>query len=165
MVDRFKGMLTTISDTFVNASHLAQTVQELQEKVDTLTKNVDHYTTQIAAYENTIRSLGQERDEARQQLEGERNTNRLITSEYVTLQNEHDALLQQHQSLDGVVQELRHERDDALMEVRRLTDELETLRSKHQAFKDHVEGLWKAINPQPRNETGQFEEYPKAVTG
>jgi len=166
MIEKFTSMLNHVRDVFINASELAQKVQGLEAKVNELTSSVEHYVNQIRTLDEALTTTRSERDTAKAQAwEAQSNLDR-VTGELNALHGQYDTTYQELQRRNQEVLDLTYARDDANMEIRRLTEQLDALQRKHDDFKSHVEGLWKAVNPQPRDEgTGQFQSWPQAQVG
>jgi len=166
MVEKFTSMLSHIRDTFINASALAQKVQELEQKVNEMTASVEHYTNQIRTLDDLVTTLRGERDNALSEKVQAQNAHAQVFNDHEALKSTYNILQADFNRVEAEREEYRYARDEANMEIRRITDELDTLRKKHADFVQHVEGLWKAVNPQPRDpQSGQFGQWPQVVAG
>jgi len=166
MVEKFTSMLSHIRDTFINASALAEKVAQLEAKVNEMTASVEHYTNQIRSLDELVVTLRSERDGALSEKAQAQSAHSQIFNEHEALKSTHSILQSDFNRVEAEREEYRYARDEANMEIRRLSDELEVLRKKHADFVQHVEGLWKAVNPQPRDpQSGQFGQWPQVVTG
>jgi chromosome segregation ATPase len=122
---------------------------------------VEHYVHQLNTLDEALQRTRGERDQAVKDADAANEELADVRQSYAMLQYNYNQAQHTVESQQIQIQELRHNNDDANREVQRLTDELELLKRKSEEFKAHVEGLWKLF-PQPRNEEGQFSEYPKA---
>ena len=171
MVEKAKSALGHISDLFVNASTLASKVQELEAKVEEMTRTVEHNVGQIQAYESSINSISAERGQARQ-----------AASDW---QSRHDQLYNEHQSFrveavrtdeayNRVRQELervRKDKDDAYQLAEGLDKENQELKAKLREVETLVASIQERFmakpheGEQPRDPaTGQYLEYPRTGT-
>jgi peptidoglycan hydrolase CwlO-like protein len=154
MVEKFTGMLNHIRDTFVNASSLAKAVTELQEQVNKLQSDVQHYSNQITVLDEALTNRTRERDEAQATLAQERIAHNQLAVEHNNLKGEHEHLWNDHLNATSQADSLKRERDDALSEARRVNDENAELRKQLAAIQ-HV--LKPSPEPeQPRDEVGRF---------
>jgi chromosome segregation ATPase len=162
MIEKFTGMLGHVRDTFIRGSELEGKVTELESRVNELLTRVEHYNGQIGALDEALSNVRRERDEAQAALANEQQQHNTLRADHEYVSAEYNRVTNAYNDTLGQVEALRRERDDALMEVRRLSDQLNELRSKHDKLREHVEGLWRSLSPQPRTEGGQFDEFPKA---
>ncbi len=153
MVEKFTGMLSHIRDTFINASTLAESVRALQGQVESLQRNVEHYSSQVATLDEALTRTRQERDDANATLAQERVAHNQLTHEHESLKSDHDNLWNEHTKTVDTLESLKRERDEAFGEARRLQEE-------NDALKQRVDAINKVLNPQPveqpREDTGRF---------
>jgi chromosome segregation ATPase len=162
MIEKFTGMLGHVRDTFIRGSELEGKVTELESRVNELLTRVEHYNGQIGALDEALSNVRRERDEAQAALANEQQQHNTLRADHEYVSGEYNRITNAFNETLGQIEAVKRERDDALLEVRRLSDELGELRGKHAKLKEHVEGLWKSINPQPRSDEGQFQPFPRA---
>jgi chromosome segregation ATPase len=166
MVDRLKGMLSVVADTFVNASNLAQKVNELETKVNEMSQAVEHYTNQIRTLDEALTQARSERDEAQTELSSFRVAHLALQQNHDDLTWRYEQTTQSLEQRDQQVQSLSFQLDQSNGEVRALQEQVTNLLRKQEEYKAHLEQLWKSVNPQPRDESsGQFQPWPQAQVG
>jgi chromosome segregation ATPase len=154
MVEKFTGMLNHIRDTFVNASSLAKAVTELQEQVNKLQSDVQHYSNQITVLDEALTNRTRERDEAQAALASERNAHTQLAIAHESLSHDHDQLWNEHHKVADTLDNTKRERDDALNEARRVNDENAELRKQLAAIQNVLKPTPEP--EQPRDEVGRF---------
>lgn len=152
MVEKLKGMLGYISDTFVNASQLAETVKSLQGQVSQMQTDMDQLRQHNAALDETIQHLRQERDAAQGEASQLRNENAVLTHDRDSYAGIVTAHKQRIEELEAELAGAKRSHDDA--EYRALHWE-----EQHNKIKEKLDAVHKSLGIAPQEVT----QAPQAV--
>lgn len=169
MIEKLKGMLQHVSDTFVNASQLAQTVASLQAQVAdmqrdfadqsaAMQRDVEHWRQQYATLDETVQHIRQERDAAQSEAQSLRQENAGLVHDRDEAKQSVNALQDQVNELLARIAELRRGQDDAEYRAIHWEEEHGKVKAKldavHQSLGIPVQPSEAAQAPHPVERTG-----------
>lgn len=161
------GKLTAFADhirnALINASQLAQTVNELQAKVSQLQSDVEQTQQANRTLNETVQSLTEQRNAVVAERDSWREAHKKLQDEHDQLHNEHETLKSHASSLEASLYDVQNEHSKALEEVRRLTNESALLNERLRRTQRYIDNMKATLaGDQTRDvENGQFEELPK----
>jgi predicted nucleic acid-binding Zn-ribbon protein len=148
---KVKEIFDRALNALVNATSLAQTVEQLKTDLDSLRVQVQTYRNTIANQDDQITRLRQDRDVARTAQYQAEDSSRHTANELSVVKRENDSLNSANVRLNDRITEVLKERDDAQYKLLELTEAHAALSKKMEAIKGHFEAMF------------GFAEAPKPV--
>ena len=165
MIEKLTSMFDHIRNTFINASQLAQTVNELQAQVNQLKQDVEQTQHANRALNEAVQSLTSQRDEAQAVARNWNERHDSILAQHSQLQNEHAALQYNYDTAKHDLENMKRDRDEGWNEVQRLDKENEQLKARLKEVQRWIDNMKAAsLGEQTRDEAGRFEDKPAAVS-
>ena len=146
---KVKEIFDRALNALVNATSLAQTVEQLKTDLDSLRIQVQTYRNTIANQDDQITRLRQDRDVARTAQYQAEDSSRHTVNELVVVKRENDTLNSANVRLNDRISELAKERDDAQYKLLELQESHNALSKKMEAIKGHFEAMFGFAEPKP----------------
>lgn len=146
-------------DAIVNASALAKEVSELRGQFEALKAEMEEAHRKNADFEQQLAFVRSERDDALKTADNLRTMHTEAVNNHLALQSEHEGLKADHARLQDDWFAVKTQRDDAVMETRRISDELERLQRERDRVIQELESIRNILTPKepPHDpQTGQF---------
>jgi len=158
MIEKLTSMFDHIRNTFINASQLADKVNELSAQVARLQQDVEQTASANAALTATVQSLTDQRNAVVRERDELSTRLYQVESAHSQLQSEHAALQGSRVDLTIELDQTKSDRDNAHSEARRLLEDNDNLRRQLQIVEDRVAAMQDLFKKpeQPRDDTGQF---------
>lgn len=163
MIEKLTGMFDHIRNTFINASQLAEQVNQLSQQVARLQHDVEQTAQANAALNATVQSLTEQRNAVVAERDEWRNKHQQLDYEHEELRHRHEELQHSHESLQHTANSYRDEWNNSQSELQRLKEEHAVLHERLRRTQRYIDNMKATLaGDQTRDvESGQFEELPK----
>lgn len=167
MVGKIREFSQFVSDTLVNASTLAETVQGLRQELDETKSSFDSRIQHMQSELDSLRNINSQLEDSIQHVRQERDAHQAevgqLRQEVAQVTAERDHATQLVASLQSDVESLRGQLEDHRRKLETAQYEAMHWEEEHNKARASLESVHKALGLPTRDENGKFAPFPKAV--